>query len=137
MAIEIIISNKGTTLIPDQTQLRNCIIDGVTILPPMVAAVSAVTQSANVAQVADLQNMTLSLLRASDNVMQNMPMLMLNPFQDNSTAEAFQMNRELFLPQPIDWNQSSITIGVNPSSTPIVVSLGIYYYNPSLRIPTA
>ena len=137
MAIEIIVNNQGQTNIPDQTQLRGCVIDSVTVLSPIVCAVSPVTNSTNVATETDLKNMTISLLRASDNVLQNIPMLMLNPFTNYNGSAASQMMRELFLPQYIDWNQSFIKLGAAPSSTPIVISLGVYYYNPSLPIKTA
>jgi len=135
MAIEITITAKGQTQIPDQTQLRNCYMDSVTILPPNIAAVSAVSGSSNIALETDLKNMTLSLLRASDNVMQDMPMLMLNPFNDGGSTPN-QFTRENFIPQLIDWNQSFIYLGATPSSSPIIVSLGVYYYNPMLDIKT-
>lgn len=139
MAIEIIINSKGQTNIPDQTQLRGCVIDSVTVLSGIVAAVSPVTASSNIATQSDLENLTLSLVRGSDNILQNMPALMLSPFynQGATPTQAAQMMREVFLPQPIDWNQSFLYLGADPSSSSIVVSLGVYYYNPSINIPTA
>ena len=137
MAIEITVSQKGQTNIPDQTQLRGCVIDSITILSPIIAAVSPVTASSNVATTADLENMTLSLVRGSDQVLQNMPCLMLSPFSANTVNQASQFMREILLPQPIDWNQSFLYLGATPSSASIVVSIGVYYYNPQIQIPTA
>jgi hypothetical protein len=138
MAIEVIINGKGQTQIPDQTQLRGCFIDGVIVLPSLVATVSAVTAKTNVATSTDLAGMTLSLVRASDNVIQNVPLLQLNPFRNNDSTNliASQMLRELFLPQYIDWNQSSIYCGVTPSAASVIVSLGVYYYDPNKTIIT-
>lgn len=137
MSIEVIINSKGQTQIPDQTQLRGCFIDSVVCLTPLVAAVSAVTGKTNIATDADLSGMTLSLVRASDNVIQNIPLLLLNPANDNTTGNAYATLRELFLPQYIDWNQSSIFCGVTPSAASIIVSLGVYYYDPNKQIVTA
>lgn len=135
MAIEVTVTAAGQTNIPDQTQLRGCFIDSVTVLPSNVAAKSAVTGSSSIATTADLEKMTLTLMRASDMVMQNMPMLMLNPFSDGGTTPN-QFLRELFLTQYIDWNQSFLYLNAAPSSSPIIVSLGVYYYNPNLDIET-
>lgn len=135
MAIEVTISSKGQTQIPDQTQLRGTYLDSIEIYPPNVAAVSAVTGSSNVATASDLKNMTLSLLRASDNVFQNKPLLAYNYINDGgSTPNRWQ--QEEMVSQPIDWNQSYIYMGATPSSTAIIVSIGVYYYNPNLQIPT-
>jgi hypothetical protein len=136
MSIEVIINGKGQTQIPDQTQLRGCFIDSVITLTPIIATVSAVTGKTNVATDADLSGMTLSLVRASDNVIQNIPLLMLNPANDNTSGNAYVTLRELFLPQYIDWNQSSIYTGVTPSAASVIVSLGVYYYDPNKPIVT-
>jgi hypothetical protein len=136
MSIEVVINGKGQTQIPDQTQLRGCFIDSVIVLTPVIASVSAVTGKTNVATDADLSGSTLSLVRASDNVIQNVPLLLLNPANDNTNGNAYQTLRELFLPQIIDWNQSSIYVGVTPSAASIIVSLGVYYYDPNKPIVT-
>jgi hypothetical protein len=136
MSIEVLINGKGQTQIPDQTQLRGCFIDSVVVLPSIVASVSAVTGKTAVATDADLSGMTLSLVRASDNVMQNIPLLALNPFNSYDTTLGSTMLRELFLPQYIDWNQSSIFLGVAPSAESIVVSIGVFYYDPNKKITT-
>ena len=133
MSIEVIIIGTGQTQIPDQTQLRGCFIDSVVVFPNNVAAVSAVTGKTNVATDADLSNMTLSLVRASDNVMQNMPLFMLNPYNSYDATMPNSMLRELFLPQRIDWNQSSIFTGASLSSASVIVSLGVYYYDPEKK----
>jgi hypothetical protein len=135
MSIEITVVAKGQTQIPDQTQLRGCYLDGVTCIPPNVASFSPVTGSSNVAAVADLQAMTLSLQRASDNVQQYYPILGLSPFNDGGATPG-QLLREYWLSQQIDWNQSLIVLATAPSQSPIIVSLGIYYYNPVLDIQT-
>jgi hypothetical protein len=136
MSIEVIINSKGQTQIPDQTQLRGCFVDSVVVLPSNVASVSAVTAKTNVASNADLQGMTLSLVRASDNVIQNIPLLALNPYNSYDSTIPNSMLRELFLPQYIDWNQSSIFCGVTPSAASVIVSLGVYYYDPNKIIVT-
>ena len=136
MSIEVIINGKGQTQIPDQTQLRGCLIDSVIVATPVIATVSTVTGKTNVATDADLSGMTLSLVRASDNVIQNVPLLLLNPSNDNTVGNAYSTLRELFLPQLIDWNQSSIFMGVTPSSASVIVSLGVYYYDPNKPIVT-
>jgi hypothetical protein len=136
MAIEVIINGKGQTQIPDQTQLRGCFIDSVAVLPDNVASVSAVTGKTNVATDADLAGMTLSLVRASDNVIQNIPLFAINPYNSYDSTMPNTMIRELFLPQLIDWNQSSIFCGVTPSAASIIVSLGVYYYDPNKPIVT-
>jgi hypothetical protein len=136
MVIEITVNGKGQTQIPDQTQLRGCFIDSVTILPDNVASVSPVTSRTNVAEDADLAGMTLSLVRGSDNVIQNVPMFALNPYNSYDATMPNSMLRELFLPQIIDWNQSQIYMGVTPSSASIIVSLGVYYYDPTKPIIT-
>ena len=118
------------------TQLRGCFIDSVVVLPSIVASVSAVTGKTNVASDTDLAGMTLSLVRASDNVIQNIPLLAINPYSTGNGTTASTMLRELFLPQYIDWNQSSIFLGVDPSAASIVVSLGVYYYDPNKKIIT-
>ena len=136
MSIEVIINSKGQTQIPDQTQLRGCFIDSVVVQPSNVASVSSVTGKANVASNADLQGMTLSLVRASDSVMQNIPLLSLNPYNSYDSTIPNAMLRELFLPQIIDWNQSYIFLGVAPSAASVIVSLGVFYYNPNKTIVT-
>jgi len=136
MSIEVIINGKGQTQIPDQTQLRGCFIDSVIVATPIIAAVSTVTAKTNVATDADLSGMTLSLVRASDNVIQNVPILLLNPVNDNTAGNGYNTLRELFLPQVIDWNQSSIYTGVTLSASTVIVSLGIYYYDPTKPIVT-
>jgi len=136
MSIEVLINGTGQTQIPDQTQLRGCFIDSVVVLPALVSSVSAVTSKTNVATNADLAGMTLSLVRASDNVIQNVPLLALNPFNSYESTLASTMLRELFLPQYIDWNQSSIYAGVTLSAASVVVSLGVYYYDPNKKIVT-
>jgi len=134
MSIEVTINGKGQTQIPDQTQLRGTFTDSVEVYIPDVAAVSAVTGSSNIATVTDLKNMTLSLVRGSDNIMQSKPILDYNYVNDGSAP--FRYEREEFVSQMVDWNQSYIYMGATPSSTPIIVSLGIYYYNPNLDIQT-
>jgi len=135
MTIEVVINGKGQTQIPDQTQLRGTYTDSIVLCTPNVAAVSAVTGSTNIATEADLKNMTLSLLRASDNVIQQKPILFYNIVNDGGTTPNV-FNQPELIAQPIDWNQSYIYMGATPSSTPIIVSLDIYYYNPNLVIPT-
>ena len=134
MSIEVIVNGKGQIQIPDQTQLRGCFIDSVAVQPPNIATVSTVTGKTNVATNADLAGMTLSLVRASDNVIQNVPLLSINPYNDNTTPNI--MLRELFLPQRIDWNQSSIFCGVTPSAASVIVSLGVWYFDPNKEIET-
>lgn len=136
MVIEITVNGKGQTQIPDQTQLRGCFIDSVTVLPDNVAKVSPVTSRTNVATDADLAGMTLSLVRGSDNVIQNVPMFALNPYNSYDSTMPNSMLRELFLPQIIDWNQSQIYLGVTPSAASVIVSLGVYYYDPTKPIIT-
>jgi hypothetical protein len=136
MSIEVIINGKGQTQIPDQTQLRGCFIDSVVIFPDNVAKVSAVTGKTNVATDADLAGMTLSLVRASDNVIQNVPLFALNPYNSYDATMPNSMLRELLLPQRIDWNQSSIFTGVTLSDASVIVSLGVYYYDPQKKIET-
>jgi hypothetical protein len=136
MAIEVVINGQGQTQIPDQTQLRGSLIDSVVVLPPWVASVSAVTGKTNVAILADLQAMTIDLVRASDNVMQNFPLLTLNPYTGSGAIVPSTLLRELFVPQLIDWNQSNIFLGVAPSSASIIVSLGVFYFDPQKPIVT-
>lgn len=138
-SIEVIILQQGQTQIPDQTQLRGCFIDGIVVLPKIISLYSAVTGKSTVATNADLSAMTLSLQRASDNVIQNIPMLALNPYTSYDNTIGNTLLRELFLPQYIDFNQSSIYMATTPSNTTVgvTVSLGIYYYNPNKEIVTA
>jgi hypothetical protein len=62
---------------------------------------------------------------------------MLNPFTTTNTASQYQAGqtmRELLQPQIIDWNQSYIYMQQAPSSSPIVFSLGVYYFDPNKPI---
>jgi hypothetical protein len=134
--IEVTVNTSGQTNIPDQPQLHGCVIVSVTTIPPFIANYSPITKNATVAQTADLQMTTLTLQRQSNQIIQNIPLLVLNPFQTTSTEglnTPGQQMREIMVGQEIDWNQSFLNCAVAPSDN-VVYSFGIYYYNPQIDI---
>jgi hypothetical protein len=136
VAIEITINATGQNNFPDQSQLRGAWIDSVVLETPDVAAKSAVTGNSNIATLADLQNMTISLVRQSNAFVNNKPILSFNPYNMPTGETPNITMRELFNNQPVDWNQCYIKMQAAPSSANIVVSIGVYYYWPNDIQPT-
>ena len=133
-SIDVTLTSEGKVMLPDQSQLRQMFIDSVELLPPNICASSAQTGSSNVPTLADLQNLTITFVRGSDSIMENIPLLRLNPITDTNYPSVQQ--KPVFVSQRIDWNQCYITVNANMSAADLVISLGVYYYDPKKPIVT-
>jgi hypothetical protein len=133
-AIEITLgTTAGKSMFQNLTQLDGAVITQMSILPPKVSDYSAQTYSANIPTLADFKAMFFTFMRQDTQTLENIPALMLNPFNDNdSTAATTIPNnnfwKDSFSPQIIDFNKSYIWMANTPSAAGLKVSLLVSYY---------
>jgi hypothetical protein len=135
-AIEVIINTTGKTQFQNLTQLQGAVITQMAIIPPKIAAYSAQTYDTVIPTKADYQAMFFTFMKGSDQVLENVPALVLNPFNDNDGAAATTVNNNpfwdvLFSPQEIDFQKSYVWMATAPSTAGIKVSIGVSYYYPN------
>lgn len=131
-SIEVTITNPGITTIPNQAQLQGMVINSIQILSKKVCRNTPITNLSNIVDAEYIKRIVFNLKRRSDETFMYMPAAYLNPFQTNDADDVFVQNREVFMPQFIDFNQSQIQVNDvdNELNFPFICCLQIVYTDP-------
>ncbi len=132
-SVEVLVAldAAGRVNFPDIENLRGSITQCVMYIPKIAATVSCQTGSAPVAAYDDDSLAFLTFVSGSDQRIENIPVLALNPFSTSTAND----NTSVFLKQlfkniKIDWNKCYIEMRGAPSGNPIYMNFGIWYYYP-------
>ena len=133
-AIEIVLgAASGKTMFQNLTQLDGATIVNMSIVTPKIASYSAQTYDSNIPTLADFKAMFFTFMKDNVQVLENVPALDLNPYNDNDSTTATTISNNPFWdmnfsPQVIDFNKSYIWMAAAPSAAGIKVSLLVTYY---------
>jgi hypothetical protein len=125
LTFEVIIPNGvNQVTIPDQSQLHGMLINSIVFFPEEISKNSPTTRTSNITyDLATLVN--VSFLKSSDNIIYNMPLLMISPYYQDAGNTFI---REIFEPQEIDFSQSLINVteegGLGETRS---ITFGIFY----------
>ena len=99
-AVEIQLgSSSGKTMFQNLTQLDGAVIVTISIVPPKISSYSAQTYDSNIPTLDDYKAMFFTFLRQDVQILENIPALDMNPYNDNDSATATTANNNPFWDQ--------------------------------------
>jgi len=118
----------GRLMFPDQPNLRGARIRRVEVYPEGAASYSLESGQQPVATDADITATVVTFVSGSDQIIEQMPLLKLNP--QVGTGGAWVYDPTLFDNLDLDWNKCYIQIWKAPDVNPCYFNLGVWYDYP-------
>ena len=127
--IRIDLTSPGRVVFPDVPNLRGANIQSIIVIPGEISNTGLQSGASPVLADSDLQNIGLTFVSGSDQVIQQIPAYFLAPFTGSNITQG-NLWREVMNNKELDWNKCYLEIWTAPTSDPIYMNLGVFYSYP-------